>query len=126
PAAVRLMVQLYRAGRTVIVYPEGGRSPSGELQPFFPEFARLVIKMKATLSPAAVAGAREALPIGARMPLRRKPVAVVFGPAFDLSPYYGRPMTPELAEEAASYMQSQVAALLVQAEEERDRLGTIC
>jgi hypothetical protein len=40
------------------VFPEGGRSNNGELQPFIPDFARLIIKLKAPLVPAAVAGGR--------------------------------------------------------------------
>jgi len=121
-AAVRTMVELYRAGNIVIVYPEGGRSPDGELLPFLPEFARLAIRLRAPLVPAAIAGARELLPIGSLIPKMGKPVVVAFGEPFDLSAYYDRPLTPELDAEAAAVIRDRVAELLERARLERARL----
>ena len=60
-AAVRTMVEIFRSGKVVVVYPEGGRSDSGELMAFSPDFARLMIRMKALIVPAGIAGARELL-----------------------------------------------------------------
>ncbi len=122
PGAVRAMVDGYRHGRPVLVYPEGGRSETGELRPFFPDFARLAIKLRAPLIPAGIAGAADALPIGSLMPRFNVPVVVAFGTPFDLSAYSGRPMSPELAQEAAEYMRTRVAELLEQAEAKRRRL----
>ncbi len=121
-AAVRTMVELYRNGRLVAIYPEGGRSGSGELKSFAPEFARLVIKLRAPMIPTAIAGAKEVLPIGARIPRRNSPVAVVFGEQFELSQFYGKQLTPEVLEQAAAFVQSRVAELLPTARQERDRL----
>ena len=121
-AAVRTMIELYRRGRVVIVFPEGGRSASGEMRPFVPEFARLVIRLKAPIVPAAIAGARELLPIGARIPRHGAPVVVVFGQQFDMQAFYGQPLTPENVERAAQFLQDRVAELLVCAHQERSRL----
>jgi len=120
PVGVRTMVSLYRAGQIVIVYPEGGRSPDGSLRPFRPEFARLVIKMRARVLPAAIAGAPDVLPIGSLMPRSNTPVAVVYGEPFELSEYYAVNLTDEVAMQAAADLQSRVAELLERARRERD------
>jgi 1-acyl-sn-glycerol-3-phosphate acyltransferase len=122
-AAVRTMVALYRAGRAVIVYPEGGRSPGGDLMPFFPEFARLVIKLRAPLSPAAIAGAKDLLPVGSLIPKRDTAVAVVFGEPFELSDYYERPLSEEAVREATQVLEGRVRAVLGEARDERRRLA---
>lgn len=109
PRAVRAMVELYRGGCLVIVFPEGGRSDSGELQPFFPEFTRLLLKLRATVVPAGLAGAREALPIGRRIPHFNTSVAVVIGQPIDLSEYFGRELGPETISAATSLLEQKVA-----------------
>lgn len=117
-AGVRAMVELYRSGKLVAVYPEGGRSESGELKPVEPGFARLAIRLKAPLIPAAIAGGKELLPIGSVLPRRGTSVAVVFGEVFELDTFYGKPLTPETLGEAANVIQDRIARLLVIAREE--------
>ncbi len=111
-SAVRAMVQLYRAGQLVLVFPEGTRSSSAEMNPFMPDFARLAIKLNATMLPAAIAGGGELMPIGTWFPRANRPVAVVCGPPFDLSQYRGRPLTPDIARDAADDMRRRVQELL--------------
>jgi 1-acyl-sn-glycerol-3-phosphate acyltransferase len=120
--AVRTMITLYRKGKIVIVYPEGGRSPATEMKPFNPDFARLAIRMHATLVPAAVAGGAELLPIGKRFLKSNTPVVVVFGDPFELSDYYSRELTSEVAAEAAADLRSRVSALRETARHEREKL----
>lgn len=117
-AAVRTMVEIFRTGKVVIVYPEGGRSDTGELLPFSPDFARLMIRLKARIVPAGIAGTRELLPIGSRLPRPNTPVAVAYGPAFELSEYYGGKVTDEMAAEAAIMLHDRVAELVEEARRE--------
>jgi 1-acyl-sn-glycerol-3-phosphate acyltransferase len=121
-AAVRTMVEIYRSGKVVAVYPEGGRSDSGELQPFYPDFARLMIRMKALIVPAGIAGARELLPIGSWIPRPNTAVVVVYGEPFELSQFYGGKVTDEMAAEAATIMHDRVAELVVEARRRREEL----
>ncbi|MGH2447538.1 MAG: lysophospholipid acyltransferase family protein [Chloroflexota bacterium] len=107
-AAVRTMVGEYRAGRVVIVYPEGGRSKTGDLLAFDEGFARLAIKLRAPLIPAGMSGAREVLPIGRLIPRRNTPLAVCYGRQFDLSRFYGQDLTESLLAEAAETMRAAV------------------
>lgn len=114
-AAMRTMLELYRGGSLIVVFPEGGRSLTSELLPFDSDFARLVIKLKAPLYPAGIDGAADVLPVGAYVPRPHTPVAVVYGQGFTLERYYGREMTAELAEEAAAYMRERVHEMVEQA-----------
>lgn len=121
-AAVRVMVELFRKGEIVAVYPEGGRSPNEDLLPFVPDFARLLIRLKAPIVPAAIAGAGGVLPIGTVIPRPNQAVAVVYGEPFDLSQFYDRQLTAEVVEEAARLLHSKVQELLEQAQGVRDQL----
>jgi 1-acyl-sn-glycerol-3-phosphate acyltransferase len=49
---------------SILVFPEGGRSRTGELQPFEEGAAYLAIKAQAPLVPIALIGTREVLPMG--------------------------------------------------------------
>lgn len=114
-AAVRTIVELYRGGRMVIIYPEAGRAAPGKFKRFDPDFARLAIKLRAPLVPAGIAGAADVLPIGSLIPRPNTPLAVVYGEQFTLHEYYDRELTAEVLEEAAALMQDRVATLVEQA-----------
>jgi 1-acyl-sn-glycerol-3-phosphate acyltransferase len=122
PAAVRAMVELYRKERVVLVYPEGGRTDDGNLQPFFPDFARLMIRLKARMIPVGVDGVRELLPIGHTIPRFNSPMAVAFGEEFELSQFYGQKVTDEIAQQAADLLRDRVAAMISCAEAVRATL----
>jgi 1-acyl-sn-glycerol-3-phosphate acyltransferase len=123
-AAVRTMVEVFRSGKVVVVYPEGGRSDSGRLMPFSPDFARLMIRMKAPIVPAGIAGARELLPIGSLLPRPNTAVVVVYGEPFDLARFYGGKVSEEAAHQAATLMHDKVAEMVAEACRRRDELLT--
>jgi 1-acyl-sn-glycerol-3-phosphate acyltransferase len=58
-------VRTLRAGLNVFVFPEGGRTPDGELQPFLNGAAYLAIRAQVPLVPIALVGAYDLLPMGA-------------------------------------------------------------
>lgn len=118
-AAVRTMVEIFRSGKVVVVYPEGGRSDSGELMSFSPDFARLMIRMKALIVPAGIAGARELLPIGSLVPRPNMVVVVVYGEPFELSQFYGGKVSAATAQEASTVMHDKVADLVAEARRRR-------
>lgn len=122
-AAVRAMVEGYRSGRVVVVYPEGGRSKTGQMRPFVEDLTRLLLKLKAPIIPAGIAGARDVLPIGTWFPRPNTACAVVIGETFDLSAFYGRPLDQELLAEATSVLWNRVHDMVVQAEARRRELA---
>jgi 1-acyl-sn-glycerol-3-phosphate acyltransferase len=58
-------VRTLRTGLSVFVFPEGGRTTTGELQPFLNGAAYLAIRAQVPLVPIALAGVYDLLPMGA-------------------------------------------------------------
>ncbi|MGE5690246.1 MAG: AMP-binding protein [Pseudomonadota bacterium] len=65
-------------GWSILVYPEGTRSPAGRLQPFRSGSGLLAVELGMPVVPVAVAGTHALWPKGRRLP-RRGPVVVRFG-----------------------------------------------
>jgi len=59
-------VRALRAGMPLFVFPEGGRTPTGALQPFLSGAAYLAIRAKVPLVPIALSGVYDLLPIHTR------------------------------------------------------------
>ncbi len=55
-----------RAGMPLFVFPEGGRTPTGDLQPFLSGAAFLAIRAQVPLVPIALSGVYDLLPIHTR------------------------------------------------------------
>lgn len=55
-----------RAGMPLFVFPEGGRTPNGDLQPFLAGAAFLAIRAQVPLIPIALSGVYDLLPIHTR------------------------------------------------------------
>jgi long-chain acyl-CoA synthetase len=71
--------KVLRQGKSMIVFPEGTRSVTGEMAEFLPSLGYLALRSGVGLLPAHVSGTFEALPKGAALPRSRK-VGVAFGP----------------------------------------------
>lgn len=59
-------VKALRAGMPLFVFPEGGRTPNGDLQPFLSGAAYLAIRAQVPLVPIALRGVYDLLPIHTR------------------------------------------------------------
>ena len=66
--AVREAVRLLRAGEVLMIFPEGGRTPDGQLQPFKLGAFRLAVAHDSPVLPVTIAGAWEAWPPGRTLP----------------------------------------------------------
>jgi len=62
--ALRHMINTVRAGHISIIFPEGGRTPDGEIQPAQPGIGLAVAKTLAPVVPLRIWGAYEAYPMG--------------------------------------------------------------
>jgi long-chain acyl-CoA synthetase len=91
-------------GWSVLVYPEGTRSPDGRLQPFRTGIGLLATDLRVPVVPIGVEGTYAVLPKGRRRP-RRGPVTVRFGPPL-------RPATGDERIEAVSALEQAVARLV--------------
>jgi long-chain acyl-CoA synthetase len=72
------IVDLVDRGWSVLIFPEGTRSPSGELQPFKPGVGLLAVELGIPVVPIQLCGLHTVLPKGSRVP-RREPVEVTIG-----------------------------------------------
>lgn len=76
--ALRGFMKLYQEGSDVLIFPEGGRSLDGELQPLEAGVALIAAHERAPILPVFVKGTFEAMPTGARF-VRPKKITVTFG-----------------------------------------------
>jgi 1-acyl-sn-glycerol-3-phosphate acyltransferase len=103
-------VHTLRAGLNVFVFPEGGRTPDGDLQAFLNGAAFLALRAQVPLVPVALVGVYDLLPIHTRhfYPGRR-PLKLIFGSAIST---HGR--TPRESEALTEELHQSIAQLLRQ------------
>jgi long-chain acyl-CoA synthetase len=77
-AALEIANRVLSAGNVPVWFPEGWRSPDGNLQRFLPGIGQLLTRSGAPAVPAYIAGAFEALPRGRRIPKFHR-ISVTFG-----------------------------------------------
>jgi 1-acyl-sn-glycerol-3-phosphate acyltransferase len=61
--AIKSALKSLRSGVPLVIFPEGGRSPNGEILPFLPGAFFLAIKAQADIIPIALAGTFDLLPM---------------------------------------------------------------
>jgi 1-acyl-sn-glycerol-3-phosphate acyltransferase len=80
--AFRHAIGLLRAGELLTVFPEGGRSPDGSLQPFARGAALIAARAGAPIVPCALYGTDQVLPLHARF-FHRGFIQVSFAPPLE-------------------------------------------
>jgi 1-acyl-sn-glycerol-3-phosphate acyltransferase len=65
---LKTIVRLLEQGEAVVVFPEGTRTPNGELQPLKPGIHLLIRRSRAAIVPVGIAGAFHALPYWEKVP----------------------------------------------------------
>ncbi|MDT7043147.1 lysophospholipid acyltransferase family protein [Candidatus Nitronereus thalassa] len=80
--AFQQVIELLNAGKAVVIFPEGTRTPDGTLQPGKPGIGMIVAETQCPVIPVYLHGTYEVLPTGASM-LRPHPVSVTFGQPID-------------------------------------------
>jgi 1-acyl-sn-glycerol-3-phosphate acyltransferase len=116
---LRTSAELLQAGKALIVFPEGERTWTGEMQDFKPGISLVLKRAPVTIVPVGVAGAYEAFPRVAKVP-RFSPL---FWPATGaaLAASVGKPIPPEVytkmeREELLKFLFQKVKAEVDQAE----------
>jgi 1-acyl-sn-glycerol-3-phosphate acyltransferase len=62
-AAIRSAVKSLKTGMPLVIFPEGGRTPDGDIKPFLPGAFFLAIKAQVDIVPVALVGTYELLPM---------------------------------------------------------------
>jgi 1-acyl-sn-glycerol-3-phosphate acyltransferase len=105
-------VKALREGLSVFVFPEGGRTPNGELQPFLNGAAYLAIRAQVPLIPVALIGVYDLLPIHTRHfyhHSRRHPLKLIIG-----TPIETKHLTLRQSESLTTQLREAIAALIQQ------------
>ncbi len=62
-SSIRAALKGLKAGIPLVIFPEGGRSPDGEIKPFLPGAFFLALKAQVDIVPVALVGTYELLPM---------------------------------------------------------------
>jgi 1-acyl-sn-glycerol-3-phosphate acyltransferase len=107
-ASLGAAVKALRAGMPLFVFPEGGRTPNGNLKPFLSGAAYLAIRSQVPLVPLALVGVYDLLPMHTRH-LFPTAVKLIVGEAIDT-----KGMTLRQTEELTARLRVEIQALLDQ------------
>lgn len=82
--ALRQAAEVLEQGKTVLIFPEGTRSPNGQLQEFKAVIGHLALTQDVDILPLHLSGTYEALPKGSKVPVKRELTARI-GPPLEVS-----------------------------------------
>jgi 1-acyl-sn-glycerol-3-phosphate acyltransferase len=81
-SALKALIRILRAGECALVFPEGARTPDGNIQPALPGLGLVIAKTRAPIVPMRIFGAFDAWPIGGKIHLWGKITIVVGEPIY--------------------------------------------
>jgi long-chain acyl-CoA synthetase len=79
-ASERQAAEIIAEGRTMLIFPEGTRSPDGQIHDFKPILGHLSLTYGVDILPVHISGTRESMPKGSRLPSSRDIVARIGTP----------------------------------------------
>jgi 1-acyl-sn-glycerol-3-phosphate acyltransferase len=81
-SALKALIRILSAGECALVFPEGTRTPDGNLQPAQPGVGLVIAKTRAPVVPMRIFGAFDVWPIHGKLRLRGKITIVVGEPIY--------------------------------------------
>ena len=109
--------RVLRGGKSLVLFPEGTRSRTGEMSDFLPSLGYLALRADVGILPAYIEGAHDAMPVGATLPKKRD-LGVYFGPFLTID--FLREITAGLSQQEAWRLGSALTQRIV--ENLRDRV----
>jgi 1-acyl-sn-glycerol-3-phosphate acyltransferase len=103
-------VALIKAGKVVVIFPEGSRSLDGRLGEAKAGLGMIVAQTSCSVVPAYLKGTFEVLPAGAKRP-RFHPVSVSFGEPLSFAPPAGNGESKQFYREVSRTVMERIAAL---------------
>ncbi len=104
-AGLNRAIRALKSGMPLFIFPEGGRTPDGKVQPFMRGPAYISIRARVPLVPIALIGTYELLPIHT-WHFRPRPVKLVIGDAIDPTEY-----TIRQADELTARLRNEITRL---------------
>lgn len=109
--ALKRVLRALASGRVMILFPEGTRSPDGELQAPKPGIGFIVCKAQVPVVPARIFGSFAAFGKGTKFPRFGTPLTVVFGRPISPSVYDDPKAGKERYQVASSRIMAEIARL---------------
>lgn len=100
-----------KQGNSLIWFPEGERSSSGELMPFKPGIGLLLKHQPVTVVPVGIFGAEHAMPVGQRFP-RPRAISVTFGEPVTVAELLDRESEEPEHEQIRRNLHARLASIL--------------
>ncbi|PYX34204.1 MAG: hypothetical protein DMG81_20255 [Acidobacteria bacterium] len=94
--SIRAALKSLKSGLPLVIFPEGGRTPDGQVKPFLPGAFFLAIKAQADVVPVALVGTYELLPMNTYH-IKCRPIEMRIGEPISTARYTLRNME-ELSE----------------------------
>jgi 1-acyl-sn-glycerol-3-phosphate acyltransferase len=89
--SLKRAIDTLRSGMPLVIFPEGGRSATGQVQPFMTGAFYIAIKAKVDIVPLAIVGTYEILPMNT-FHIRPRPIKLVVGEPISTANYGLRDM----------------------------------
>ncbi|MGJ8635842.1 MAG: lysophospholipid acyltransferase family protein [Phycisphaerales bacterium] len=110
--AMKETIKRLNEGKAMVVFPEGSRTPDGELKPFARGISVLIKRADCVVVPVGIAGVFDVWPRHKKLPrLFTRPVAIVYG-----EPISSNELMADGADNAIESLHQQVSNLVEQAE----------
>jgi 1-acyl-sn-glycerol-3-phosphate acyltransferase len=109
--ALKRVLRALGTGRVLILFPEGTRSPDGQLQPPKPGVGFIVCKTQVPVVPVRIFGSFEAYGRGAKLPRFGTRVSIVFGAPIPPAAYDDPAAGKERYQVASTRIMAAVAKL---------------
>lgn len=106
-SAMRTSLAILKAGRVLMMFPEGTFAYEGTALPLRSGVVRLAVKLRCPIVPAYLDGTHRAWP-GHNIFPRPARLRVSFGPAFELSDFYEGKLTDERLEQAVEQVRERI------------------
>lgn len=103
-------ISLIQAGKAVVIFPEGGRTPDGVLRIGKPGLGVIVAETRCPVVPAYIDGTREALPMGTSR-IRFHPIRITFGEPISFADAMERSRGKELYRQISRTVMHKIAEL---------------
>lgn len=117
-ASMLYATQLLNSGQSLLIFPEGTRTPDGEIHLFRQGVGKLTLASGVPIIPVWIEGTYAAWPKGASLP-RHQPIAIHFGPPIEPGPLENDPIQiSNRVEEAVKALATQQTAQSNKTEEQ--------
>jgi 1-acyl-sn-glycerol-3-phosphate acyltransferase len=111
--ALKALIRILRAGEGTLVFPEGQRTPDGQLQPAQPGLGLVIAKTLAPVVPMRIFGAFDAWPIHKKWP-RPGRVTIVVGNPIYFTPQDVEDGGKDLYQRLSQRVMDAIAALSIE------------